>query len=123
MIVIFLTGLVALIMSRALRQDIQRYNFLARQQKSRMDLAQDSSEVSSEAVAEEAGSFYVDLVRLSIIFCSTGVVLTCGLLVVTEETGWKLVHGDVFRPPFESPMLLCVLVGTGVQVSHYVALP
>ena len=31
-----------------------------------------------------------------------------------EETGWKLVHGDVFRPP-ANPMLLSVLVGTGVQ--------
>ena len=33
-----------------------------------------------------------------------------------EETGWKLVHGDVFRPPSFSPMLLSVLVGTGTQV-------
>lgn len=31
-----------------------------------------------------------------------------------EETGWKLVHGDVFRPPI-NPDLLCVYVGTGVQ--------
>jgi len=33
-----------------------------------------------------------------------------------EETGWKLVHGDVFRPPNYSPMLLAVLTGTGVQI-------
>jgi len=33
-----------------------------------------------------------------------------------EETGWKLVHGDVFRPPQFSPMLLSVLVGTGAQI-------
>ena len=25
-----------------------------------------------------------------------------------EETGWKLVHADVFRPPLEYPMLFCV---------------
>ena len=25
-----------------------------------------------------------------------------------EETGWKLVHADVFRPPLEHPMLFCV---------------
>jgi len=31
-----------------------------------------------------------------------------------EETGWKLVHGDVFRPP-RGAMMLSVLVGTGVQ--------
>ncbi|MED6107347.1 Transmembrane 9 superfamily member 10 [Stylosanthes scabra] len=32
-----------------------------------------------------------------------------------EETGWKLVHGDVFRPPSNSD-LLCVYVGTGIQL-------
>lgn len=34
----------------------------------------------------------------------------------TEETGWKLVHGDVFRPPQFSPMVLSVVVGTGCQI-------
>ena len=34
-----------------------------------------------------------------------------------EEKGWKLVHTDIFRPPKCSPMLLSVLVGTGVQVA------
>ena len=33
-----------------------------------------------------------------------------------EESGWKLVHGDVFRPPQTLPMALSVLVGTGVQI-------
>jgi len=33
-----------------------------------------------------------------------------------EETGWKLVHADIFRPPVEFPMLFCVLVGTGMQL-------
>jgi len=33
-----------------------------------------------------------------------------------EETGWKLVHADVFRPPAEYPMLFCVMVGTGTQL-------
>lgn len=28
-----------------------------------------------------------------------------------EESGWKLVHGDVFRPPSYSPMMLSVLAG------------
>jgi len=32
-----------------------------------------------------------------------------------EETGWKLVHGDVFRPP-SSAMFLSALVGTGFQI-------
>jgi len=33
-----------------------------------------------------------------------------------EESGWKLVHGDVFRPPQYRPLLFAVLVGTGVQI-------
>ena len=32
-----------------------------------------------------------------------------------EESGWKLVHGDVFRPPPRAG-LLAVYLGTGVQV-------
>eukprot|EP00729_Bicosta_minor_P007009 gene7009-26126_t len=32
-----------------------------------------------------------------------------------EEFGWKLVHGDVFRPPNQA-MLLAVLLGSGSQV-------
>ncbi len=66
MIVLFLTGMVAMIMTRTLNADFRRYNQL---------------EPSEEA----------------------------------EETGWKLVHGDVFRAP-KMPMLLSVLVGSGVQV-------
>ena len=67
MILLFLTGLVAMIMIRTLRRDISQYNQLE--------------------TVEEA----------------------------QEETGWKLVHGDVFRVP-AAPGLLSVLVGTGTQV-------
>ncbi|CAN1352394.1 Transmembrane 9 superfamily member 8 [Linum perenne] len=66
MIVLFLSGMVAMIMLRTLYRDISKYNELETQ--------------------EEA----------------------------QEETGWKLVHGDAFRPPSNSE-LLCVYVGTGVQ--------
>ncbi|ONK78845.1 uncharacterized protein A4U43_C01F160 [Asparagus officinalis] len=66
MIVLFLSGMLAMIMLRTLYRDISKYNQLETQ--------------------EEA----------------------------QEETGWKLVHGDVFRPPSNSD-LLCVYVGTGVQ--------
>lgn len=33
-----------------------------------------------------------------------------------EETGWKLIHGDVFRPPAHADWL-SVLVGTGCQLT------
>jgi len=32
------------------------------------------------------------------------------------ESGWKLMHGDVFRPPANLIMLLCVATGTGAQI-------
>ena len=35
---------------------------------------------------------------------------------LVEETGWKLVHGDVFRGPAQHPMLLSVLIGCGSQL-------
>ncbi|KMZ63397.1 Transmembrane 9 superfamily protein member [Zostera marina] len=66
MIVLFLSGMVAMIMMRTLYKDIANYNQLETQ--------------------EEA----------------------------QEETGWKLVHGDIFRPPVNAS-LLSVYVGTGVQ--------
>ena len=32
-----------------------------------------------------------------------------------EESGWKLVHGDVFRPPVYR-RLLVALTGAGIQI-------
>lgn len=66
-IVLFLSGMVAMILLRTLHKDIARYN--------QIDSGEDAQ----------------------------------------EEFGWKLVHGDVFRPPRKG-MLLSVLLGSGVQV-------
>ncbi|KAI8076878.1 uncharacterized protein BX664DRAFT_270729 [Halteromyces radiatus] len=66
-IVLFLTGMVAMILIRALHKDISRYNAV---------------EVQED---------------------------------VQEDYGWKLVHGDVFRPPVRS-MWLSVIVGNGAQL-------
>ncbi|GLJ40297.1 hypothetical protein SUGI_0828140 [Cryptomeria japonica] len=40
---------------------------------------------------------------------------------VSEESGWKLVHGDVFRTP-RSLVMLSALVGTGAQLATLVLL-
>lgn len=40
---------------------------------------------------------------------------------VSEESGWKLVHGDVFRTP-RNLVLLSALVGTGAQLALLVLL-
>ncbi|XP_038673822.1 transmembrane 9 superfamily member 2 [Scyliorhinus canicula] len=66
-IVLFLSGMVAMIMLRTLHKDIARYNQM------------DSTEEAQ------------------------------------EEFGWKLVHGDVFRPPRKG-MMLSVFLGSGVQI-------
>ncbi|KAH3809749.1 transmembrane 9 superfamily member 2-like [Dreissena polymorpha] len=66
-IVLFLSGMVAMIMLRTLHKDIARYNQI------------DNSEEAQ------------------------------------EEFGWKLVHGDAFRPPRRG-MLLAILNGSGCQI-------
>uniref|UniRef100_A0A4W4EY51 Transmembrane 9 superfamily member n=1 Tax=Electrophorus electricus TaxID=8005 RepID=A0A4W4EY51_ELEEL len=65
-IVLFLSGMVAMIMLRTLHKDIARYN---------------------QVDQEDA----------------------------QEESGWKQVHGDVFRPP-PNGMLLAVFLGQGAQI-------
>jgi len=40
---------------------------------------------------------------------------------IVDDSGWKLVHGDVFRPP-RNPLLLSVLVGNGAQLFAMTAL-
>ncbi|KZS01584.1 Transmembrane 9 superfamily member 2, partial [Daphnia magna] len=66
-IVLLLSGMVAMFLLRPLHKDIARYN--------QIDSGKDAQ----------------------------------------EEFGWKLVHGDIFRPPRKG-MLLSVFVGSGVQV-------
>lgn len=68
-IVLFLSGMVAIILLRTLHKDIARYN--------QIESGEDAH----------------------------------------EEFGWKLVHGDVFRPPRKG-MLLSVLLGSGVQIFY-----
>lgn len=73
MMVIFLTGLVAMILVRTLRNDYAKYT-------------RDDDDI--ESLERD----------------------------INEESGWKLVHGDVFRPP-ANLSLLAALLGTGVQLA------
>merc|ERR1719491_988952 len=34
-----------------------------------------------------------------------------------DESGWKLIHADVFRPPQNFPMIYCVIIGSGAQIA------
>ena len=38
-----------------------------------------------------------------------------------EETGWKLVHGDVFRPPYNNKLFAAV-IGSGIQIFTMLAI-
>ena len=75
--VIFLVGMVSMILLRALRKDIARYNRL------------ESFNLDEDSEAVEDG--------------------------VQEDSGWKLVHGDVFRSPRHT-LLLSILLGNGAQL-------
>ncbi|RAH47275.1 transmembrane 9 family protein [Aspergillus aculeatinus CBS 121060] len=78
--VVFLVGMVSMILIRALKKDIARYN--------RLDMINLDDFDSTSAAVEDG---------------------------IQEDSGWKLVHGDVFRCP-KAPLLLSVLVGNGAQL-------
>ena len=92
MIVFFLSGMVAMIILRTLHKDIARYNQVA------LIIHHDSENKMDNFTYEMNSSSQIDSGE-----------------DVQEEFGWKLVHGDVFRPPRKG-MLLSVLLGSGVQV-------
>ncbi|KAJ8255088.1 hypothetical protein GJAV_G00200790 [Gymnothorax javanicus] len=83
-IVLFLSGMVAMILLRTLHKDIARYNQL-----NQADLIKVPPQPKSAFISYEEAQ---------------------------EESGWKQVHGDVFRPP-RMGMMLSVLLGQGVQIS------
>lgn len=89
--VAFLTALVAVILVRALRADVARYN----------SSSSNSSSAASAAAAKALGSPS----RLD--FDLDG--------DFDDESGWKMLSGDVFRSPKKLP-LLSALVGTGAQL-------
>ncbi|CAG8029529.1 unnamed protein product [Penicillium olsonii] len=78
--VVFLVGMVSMILIRALKKDIARYN--------RLD-SFNLEDLDGTSAAIEDG--------------------------VQEDSGWKLVHGDVFRCP-QSPLLLSIMLGNGAQL-------
>lgn len=86
MMVLFLSGLVALILLRALKRDYARYTH--------NELSLEDGELSENGertpILEGGGT-------------------------LTEDSGWKQVHGDVFRPPPFLPVF-AALLGTGWQL-------
>ena len=75
-ILLFLTGIMGLILTRSLRKDFARYNEEGLTDEERVEANKE----------------------------------------IREETGWKLVYGDVFRPP-PAATLLSVYCGSGTQLT------
>lgn len=100
MMVLFLMGLVALILLRTLRKDYARYAL----SHGRRDV-EEGAEVNDEEDVDEDGKPHLNEGRHNAVGSTMGV----------EDSGWKQVHGDVFRAPKFLPLLAAVL-GTGWQV-------
>eukprot|EP00201_Polytomella_parva_P019090 CAMPEP_0175051062 /NCGR_PEP_ID=MMETSP0052_2-20121109/7589_1 /TAXON_ID=51329 ORGANISM="Polytomella parva, Strain SAG 63-3" /NCGR_SAMPLE_ID=MMETSP0052_2 /ASSEMBLY_ACC=CAM_ASM_000194 /LENGTH=377 /DNA_ID=CAMNT_0016315301 /DNA_START=82 /DNA_END=1212 /DNA_ORIENTATION=+ len=94
LMVIFLLGIVSIILMRTLRKDIQRYALSA------------SNDLETQNPHRTLGSGGIGVVGVGSSIDDDDI----------EETGWKLVHGDVFRPP-RRLTLLAACLGTGVQLS------
>mmetsp|Transcript_31167 Transcript_31167/g.57803 ORF Transcript_31167/g.57803 Transcript_31167/m.57803 type:complete len:689 (+) Transcript_31167:181-2247(+) len=102
MMVLFLMGLVALILLRTLRKDYARYNLT---NTATIGVTSgDVEEGESDAEEDEDGKPLMKEHQSNTPH-ATGV----------EDSGWKQVHGDVFRAPRFLPLLAAIL-GTGWQV-------
>ena len=106
MMVLFLMGLVALILVRTLRKDYARYA-LSSGVGMGMDIedGDDYGDENTEAMMDENGK------PLS----NEGEPLKGSTGIPAEDSGWKQVHGDVFRAPSYLPVFAAIL-GTGWQL-------
>jgi len=101
MMVLFLMGLVALILLRTLRKDYARYALAH----GRKDVEHGSDDEEDEV--DENGKPLLDGEGRP---SGAG-----GPMTGVEDSGWKQVHGDVFRAPKFLPLLAAIL-GTGWQL-------
>jgi len=91
MMVLFLLGLVALILLRTLKKDYARY--------SRIETDMEEGEADSDDEKEDGDAKKAQ--------GSSG--------AISEDSGWKQVHGDVFRAPAILPLFASIL-GIGWQI-------
>lgn len=113
--VIFLTGLVSMILMRTLRNDYAKY-------------AREDDDLETLVTPSPISYLFSCYILAGLYSCIYWVARRVCLLAynaqerdVNEESGWKLVHGDVFRPP-QNLALLSAVVGTGAQLATLVLL-
>lgn len=91
-VVFFLSGILTMIIIRTLRRDIAKY-------------------VLPMEILTTLASF----TWLSTAICLFRYNQDDSNDETMEESGWKLVHGDVFRPP-RYPKLFAAVIGSGIQI-------
>lgn len=94
MMVLFLSGLVALILVRTLKKDYAKYGMV---------------EPEDEEVGDERAGFEDDNGKIE------DPLMKGAGGMPNEDSGWKQVHGDVFRAPHLLPVV-AALLGTGSQL-------
>jgi len=104
MMVLFLTGLVSLILVRTLRRDYARYSMTGG------DSGDYDDEAGGTPAVDENGKPILDEEGNPLIKAGGG----GGGSMPSEESGWKQVHGDVFRAPYMLT-LVAALLGSGWQ--------
>lgn len=132
MVVVVMSCIVAMIMMRTIRRDLQRYEQLlvdgggwgAWEGGVGRCLPTCAAEWGWGALAEAgrqqcaAASRWVERLFYStshVADCVRCCLLPAGQGQDMEESGWKMVSGDVFRAP-SNPLSLCVQIGSGVQI-------
>ena len=112
-IVLLLTGIVAMIMMRTLRRDFNRYNEQDKEDLQAAPRGQNGAvaawthTVAARQPPQEGGCSPPGRRR--------SLAPTLTFTPTQEESGWKLVHADVFRPP-SFPICLVASLGTGMQL-------
>lgn len=121
MVVLVMSSIVAMIMMRTIRRDLQRYEGLLGDAGMALplivpqtlllprDCVRSKAAVSFRLYASHATVNAVVQLHHKLVMAA----LAAGNDL--EESGWKMVSGDVFRPP-KNAIHLCVQIGSGVQI-------
>lgn len=134
MVVVVMSCIVAMIMMRTIRKDLAQYESLIVDSGGasvsaprhagpllwpRLDAC---TSIQDANTAAPAGIHSIEARAHCCLPSAAGQQTDMGCLVSgtgqqaeIEESGWKMVSGDVFRTP-KDPLLLCVEVGSGVQI-------
>lgn len=121
MVVLVMSSIVAMIMMRTIRRDLQRYEGLLGDAGMALPLLLPHITPLRNQCAVRIFSLHASSACMQQSMrsgCPASSRLVTAALAAgndLEESGWKMVSGDVFRPP-KNAIHLCVQIGSGVQI-------